>query len=60
MEQVMTGRHRSSSFRQAERALYKTDRTALDFRAAARGPVPLAKRLVRRRVTRAFFGLFRY
>jgi hypothetical protein len=54
-------RHRkSSSFRQAERALYKTDRAILDFRAAARGPVPLAKRLVRRDFTRAFFGLFRY
>lgn len=54
----MMGRPRST-FRAIERAVYKTDRTALDIRAFARGPVPGVKRLVRRKVTRSIFRLFR-
>jgi hypothetical protein len=44
---------------QARRGMYKTQRTMGDLSAAARGPLPLAKRLVRRRVTRSLFRLFR-
>jgi hypothetical protein len=54
----MTGRHRST-FRTLERDVYLADRTSLDIRAAARGPVPLAKRLIRRKVTRSLFGAVR-
>ena len=50
---------RRSTFSRIERDVYLTDRTALDVRAAARGPRPLAKRLVRRSVTRSLFRLFR-
>lgn len=50
---------RRSTFRRVERDVYLADRTALDVRAAMRGPVPLARRLVRRRVTRSLFRLFR-
>lgn len=50
---------RRSTFRKIERDVYLADRTALDVRAAMRGPVPLAKRLIRRRVTRSVFRLFR-
>ena len=50
---------RRSTFRQAERKVYLADRTALDVRAAMRGPGPLAKRLVRRSLTREFFRLLR-
>jgi len=46
---------RRSTFRRVERDVYLADRTALDVRAAMRGPVPLAKRLIRRRLTRALF-----
>lgn len=48
-----------SAFRRAERRVYLTDRTALDIKAALRGPGPLAKRLIRRKVTRSVFRLFR-
>jgi hypothetical protein len=54
----MTGRHRST-FRTIERDVYLADRTSLDIRAAARGPVPLAKRLIRRKATRTGFSLLR-
>jgi len=54
----MTARKRSA-FSRTERKVYKADRTALDIRAAMRGPVPLARRLVRRQVTRSLFRLFR-
>jgi hypothetical protein len=50
---------RRSPWNQARRDLYKTQRTMGDLSAAARGPLPLAKRLVRRRVTRSLFRLFR-
>jgi hypothetical protein len=48
-------RRRSSGFRRAERRLYLADRTLLDARAAMRGPGPLARRLIRRSLTREFF-----
>ncbi len=54
----MTGRRRSA-FRRVERDVYLADRTSLDVRAAMRGPAPLARRLVRRKVTRAVFRMFR-
>jgi hypothetical protein len=54
----MTGRHRST-FRTIERDAYLADRSALDVRAAARGPAPLARRLIRRKVTRTGFSLLR-
>lgn len=55
----MTGRRRST-FRRIERDVYLADRTSLDVRAAMRGPAPLAKRLIRRKLTRALFrGLSR-
>ena len=50
---------RRSTFRRIERDVYLADRTSLDVRAARRGPAPLAKRLVRRSVTRSLFRLFR-
>jgi hypothetical protein len=37
--------------------VYLADRTSLDIRAARRGPGPLAKRLVRRSLTRSFFRM---
>ena len=52
-------RRNRSTFSRIERDVYLADRTALDVRAAARGPRPLAKRLVRRSVTRRLFRLFR-
>lgn len=42
-----------------ERRAYLADRTALDIRAALRGPGPLARRLIRRSVTRDFFRTLR-
>lgn len=54
----MSGRHRST-FEQVRRDLYKTQRAMGDVEAAERGPVPLAKRLVRRSLTRAIFRAFR-
>jgi len=44
---------------QFRRALYKTQRTIGDGQAAKRGPNVYAKRIVRRRVTRAAFRLLR-
>jgi len=44
---------------QLRRALYKTQRTIGDGQAAKRGPNVYAKRIVRRRVTRAAFRLLR-
>jgi hypothetical protein len=54
----MTGRHRSA-YRRVERKVYLADRTSLDVAAALRGPAPLARRLVRRSVTRSLFRLLR-
>ena len=51
--------HRKPSFRSVERKVYKADRFALDLKAASRGPGPLAKRLVRRSLTRSLFRMFR-
>lgn len=50
---------RRSAWDQARRDLYLAQRTMGDVSAAARGPVPLAKRLVRRDLTRTFFNLLR-
>jgi len=49
-------RHRST-FEQVRRGLYKTQRTMGDVEAAERGPRPLARRLVRRSLTREFFRM---
>ena len=54
----MSGRHRST-FSQVQRDLYLTQRGMGTVRAMRRGPAPLAKRLVRRRLTRSFFGALR-
>jgi hypothetical protein len=54
----MTGRHRST-FRTIERDVYLADRTSLDVRAAQRGSAPLAKRLIKRTVTRSVFRALR-
>jgi hypothetical protein len=56
---MTTRRRRSSGFRRVERRAYLADRTALDIRAALRGPGPLARRLIRRSVTRDFFRTLR-
>jgi hypothetical protein len=48
-----------SQLEQIRRSLYLTQRAIGTFQAAERGPVPLTKRLVRRRVTRAAFGALR-
>ena len=42
-----------------QRDIYLAQRAVGDARAAQRGPEKLAKRVVRRRVTRAVFRLFR-
>lgn len=54
----MTGRRRSP-WNQARRDMYLSQRAMGDLSAASRGPLPLAKRLVRRKVTRSLFRLFR-
>jgi hypothetical protein len=54
----MTGRHRST-WSQARRGLYFAQRDMGDLSAAARGPAPLARRLIRRKATRTGFGLAR-
>ncbi len=41
-----------SGLEQLRRALYKSQRAIGDVQAAERGPGPLTKRVVRRRVTR--------
>jgi hypothetical protein len=53
----VTRRH--SALSQLRRALYKTQRGIGDVQAARRGPDALAKRVVRRQVTRTLFRLFR-
>jgi hypothetical protein len=45
-----------SMLSQYQRNLYLASRALGTVRAAGRGPGPLAKRLVRRRVTRVLFG----
>ena len=50
---------RLSTWERVRRDMYKTQRAMGDVSAAARGPVPLARRLARRRVTRSVFRLFR-
>ena len=44
---------------QVRRDLYLAQRGIGTAQAASRGPVPLAKRLARRRVTRSVFGALR-
>lgn len=53
----MTGRR--SWLSQLQRDSYLISRAAGDVRAAGRGPKPLARRLVRRSLTRAFFQALR-
>ena len=48
-----------SVWNQTRRNLYFAQRSMGDASAAMRGPAPIAKRLVRRKVTRRAFGLFR-
>jgi hypothetical protein len=48
-----------SAWEQARRDLYLAQRTMGDVSAAQRGPVPLAKRLIRRDLTREFFKVLR-
>lgn len=50
---------RRSLLSQVRRDAYLTQRGIGDFQAAERGPAPLAKRLVRRQLTRAFFKALR-
>jgi hypothetical protein len=45
-----------SLFGQFRRDLYLTQRGMGTLSAASRGPLPVAKRLARRRVTRSAFG----
>ena len=48
-----------STWRELQRALYKTQRAMGDVDAATRGPDKYVKRVVRRRVTRSIFRMFR-
>lgn len=48
-----------STLSQLRRALYLAQRDIGDVQAAERGPQPLAKRLVRRKVTRSLFRLLK-
>jgi hypothetical protein len=50
---------RRSGIEQVRRDSYLLSRTLGDFQAASRGPAPLAKRLVRRDLTRTFFRILR-
>lgn len=43
--------------RQLDRSLYVTDRAVGDVRAALKGPEALARRLIRRSVTRELFRI---
>jgi hypothetical protein len=56
---MVSHRRPTSQLEQIRRSLYLTQRAIGTFQAAERGPVPLTKRLVRRRVTRAAFGALR-
>jgi len=48
-----------SDLEQIRRAMYKGQRAIGDFQAARRGPDVLARRLVRRDLTRALFRVLR-
>ncbi len=48
-----------SDLEQFRRTLYRTQRGIGTYQAARRGPAPLAKRLARRDLTRAFFRVLR-
>jgi hypothetical protein len=48
-----------SAWSSTRRTMYKTQRLMGDVSAASRGPLPLGRRLVRRRLVRATFRLFR-
>jgi hypothetical protein len=48
-----------SELEQVRRAAYKFQRGIGTYQAASRGPAPLAKRLVRRDLTRTFFRILR-
>lgn len=50
---------RRSLLGQIQRDAYLTSRAAGDAKAAERGPGPLAKRIVRRQLTRAIFRAIR-
>jgi hypothetical protein len=52
------GRHRSA-LSTVRRDMYLGQRAIGDLQAASRGPVPLGRRLVRRRLTRSFFRSWR-
>ena len=54
----MTARRRSG-LSQIRRSSYFLSRDIGDWQAAARGPKPLAKRLIRRKLTRALFRSLR-
>lgn len=49
-------RHRKPLLSRVRRDMYLTQRGIGDFQAASRGPVPLARRLARRKATRSVFG----
>lgn len=51
--------HKRSFLSQLQRDSYLVSRAAGDAHAAERGPEPLVKRIVRRKVTRAAFRLFK-
>jgi hypothetical protein len=48
-----------SALKQIQRDTHLISRTAGDLSAASRGPVPLARRLARRDLTRALFRILR-
>lgn len=48
-----------SALEQVRRDMYLGQRSIGDVQAAMRGPVPLAKRLIRRDLTRTFFKVLR-
>jgi hypothetical protein len=50
---------RRSAYSRVQRDSYLLSRTMGDLSAAARGPVPLARRLARRSLTRSFFRSLR-
>jgi hypothetical protein len=50
---------RRSAWNQTRRSAYLLSRDMGDVSAARRGPAPLAKRLVRRSITRSLFRMLR-
>jgi hypothetical protein len=48
-----------STLSQLRRVLYLAQRDIGDMQAAERGPKPLAKRIIRRKVTRSLFRLLK-